>query len=487
MAYGSLRAFVERLDAAGELVRIKAPVSPVLEITEIADRVVKAGGPALLFEQVEGSAHPLIINAFGSERRMAWALGFESLDEVTEDIEDLLDLEVPEGWIHKIKLLPKLAKLASYAPETVSSGPCQEVVETEPSLDDLPIMKCWPEDGGRYITFPQVITRRPRDSKRNVGMYRMQVLDERSTAMHWQLHHDANRHYHEAEQMGLDRLEVAVALGGDPALTYSATAPIPPGMDEYLFGGYFRKEKVRLVKAKTVELEVPASADFVLEGYVKVGETCTEGPFGDHTGFYTGLEQYPIFHLTALTRRRDPIYPSTMVGKPIMEDAYLGLATLRLFLPMMKMQIPELVDFHMPPEACFHNLAIVSIEKRYPYQARKVVHQLWGLGQMMLTKCIVVVDAHIDVRNPTEALWYAAGNIDARRDVFFVEGPVDVLDHASPFLGAGSKMGIDATRKMPEEGHPRGWPEEILMTEEMVERVTARWKEYGLAEIVPLG
>lgn len=486
MAYGSLRAFVERLEAAGELVRIKDPVSPILEITEIADRVVKAGGPALLFDQVEDSPYPLLINAFGSERRMAWALGFEDLGEATRDIEDLLELEVPEGWVDKLKLLPKLAKLATYAPETVSSGPCQEVVETTPSLDDLPIMQCWPKDGGRYITLPQVITRSPRDGKRNVGMYRMQVFDDHSTAMHWQLHHDANRHFHEATEMGLERLEVAVALGGDPALTYAATAPVPPGMDEYLFGGYFRKEKVRLVKCKTVDLEVPASADFVLEGYVTVGETRTEGPFGDHTGFYTGLEEFPVFRLTALTRRKDPIYPSTMVGKPLMEDAYLGLATIRLFMPFMKMQIPEMVDFHMYPEACFHNLAIVSIEKRYPYQARKVVHQLWGLGQMMLTKCIVVVDAHIDVRNPIEALWYVSGNIDARRDVFFADGPVDVLDHASPMLGAGSKMGIDATKKLPEEGHPRKWPEELRMSEEMVERVTARWMEYGLSDIIPL-
>ncbi len=487
MAYGSMQAFVDRLEAAGELVRIGASVDPILEVTEIADRVVKRRGPALLFEAVEGSAWPLLINAFGSERRMAWALGFEDLAEVTRDIEELVELEVPEGWIDKLKLLPKLARLATYAPETVSGGPCQEVVEEAPSLAALPIMQCWPEDAGRYVTLPQVITRSPRDGKRNVGMYRMQVMDDKSTAMHWQLHHDANRHFHEAAQMGLERLEVAVALGGDPALTYAATAPLPPGMDEYLFAGYFRKEKVRLVRAKTVDLEVPASADFVLEGYVTVGETVTEGPFGDHTGFYTGREQYPVFRLTALTRRRAPIYPSTMVGKPPMEDAYLGLATVRLFLPFMKMQIPELVDFHMPPEACFHNLAIVAIEKRYPYQARKVMHQLWGLGQMMLTKCIVVVDAHIDVRNPTEVLWYAAGNIDARRDVVFTDGPVDVLDHASPILGVGSKMGIDATRKLPEEGHPRPWPEELRMTEEVVERVTSRWKEYGLAEIVPLG
>jgi 4-hydroxy-3-polyprenylbenzoate decarboxylase len=486
MAYGSMKAFVDRLEAAGELVRIGVAVDPILEITEIADRVVKAGGPALLFENVVGSPHTLLINAYGSERRMAWALGFEDLSEVTLDIEGLLEMEVPEGWIDKLKLLPKLAKLAAYAPETVSSGPCQEVVEEEPSLVGLPIMQCWPEDAGRYITLPQVITRSPHDGKRNVGMYRMQVLDEKSTAMHWQLHHDANRHYHEATQMGLDKMEVAISLGGDPALTYSATAPLPPGMDEYLFAGYFRKEKVRMVKCKTVDLEVPASSDFVLEGYVKVGETVTEGPFGDHTGFYTGREQYPVFRLTAITRRREPIYPSTMVGKPIMEDAYLGLATIRLFLPFMKVQIPELVDFHMPPEACFHNLAIVSIEKRYPYQARKVMHQLWGLGQMMLTKCIVVVDSHIDVRNPTEALWYVAGNIDARRDILFTDGPVDVLDHASPILGVGSKMGIDGTRKLPEEGHPRPWPEELRMNEDIIERVKARWEEYGLAEHVPL-
>ncbi|MBI2881682.1 MAG: menaquinone biosynthesis decarboxylase [Candidatus Tectomicrobia bacterium] len=478
MAYDSTAEFVAALEAAGELKRIPAEVDPVLEIAEIADRVVKGGGPALLFERVKGHGVPLLINALGSERRMCMALGVSSFEDVATRIRELANLEIPPTLIEKLKRLPPLLKLANIGPEVVSSGPCKEVVVREgAALDFIPALQCWPEDGGRYITTPQVYTK-DLSGKRNVGMYRMQVFDRATAGMHWHRHHDGARHYHEHVE-ARKRMEAAVALGGDPILTYVATSPLPPGMDELLFAGFLRQKKVRLVPCETVDLEVPADADIVLEGYLEPGELRREGPFGDHTGFYSLADDYPVFHLTCFTRRRNPIYTTTVVGPPPMEDLYLGKATERIFLPLIQMHLPEVVDIHMPAEGAFHNLVIVSIRKRYPFHARKVMHALWGMGQMMFAKVIVVVDEDVDVQNLSEAAWIALSHIDPRRDVCFVDGPAEVLDHASPRFTAGSKMGVDATRKWKEEGFERGWPAVARMSGEVKSLVNRRWKEYG--------
>ena len=481
MAYADLREFISRLEREHELVRVRRRVSTELEITEIADRTVKSGGPALLFENVEGSDVPVLINQYGSLRRMSMALGVERLDDIGAEIESLLPTQPPGGFLDKLRMLPKLARVASVFPKTVKHGPCREVVRRgdDANLDFLPILKCWPGDGGRFITLPMVFTKDPDTGRRNVGMYRMQLYDGRTTGMHWHIHKVGARHYAEYEKRNR-RMEVAVALGGDPAITYAATAPLPDDFDEMIFAGFLRRKPVEMVPCVTVDHEVPADSEIVIEGYVEPHERRVEGPFGDHTGYYSPPEEYPVFHVTCITHRQDPIYPATVVGKPPMEDCFLGKATERIFLPLVRAQIPEIVDMNLPVEGIFHNLAFVSIRKRYPMQARRVMHALWGLGQMMFTKIIIVFDEDVDVQNTSEVLWRLGSNIDPKRDVTFVEGPVDALDHAAPQPLFGSKMGIDATRKIEGEGHHRAWPAEIVMDPAVKRKIDTVWKELGI-------
>ena len=480
MAYDTLQDYLKDLEARGELRRIAAPVDPVLEVTEFADRAIKSGGPALLFEHPVGSDFPLAINLFGSRERMKLALGGAEVEALARELYDLLHLTPPSGFLGKLKMLPRLAGMAAWAPKLLKDGPCREVILREDaSLLDLPIQQCWPEDGGRFLTLPMVVTKHPETGARNIGMYRMHVYDERTTGMHWHQHRVGALHYRRHEKLGR-RMPVAVALGGDPAMIYAATAPLPEDSDEYLFAGFLRKRGLELVKCETIDLEVPAGSEFVLEGYVEPGERRREGPFGDHTGYYSPADDYPVFHLTCLTRRRSPVYPGTIVGRPPMEDCFLAKVTERLFLPLLRMQLPEIVDLNLPVEGIFHNLAIVSIRKSYPGQARKVMHGLWGLGQMMFAKIIVVLDEEVNVQDLSEVIWRLGNQIDPERDVSFVRGPVDVLNHASPLPGFGSKMGLDATRKWPEEGFARPWPEQIEMSAEIKQRVDRLWRELGL-------
>jgi 4-hydroxy-3-polyprenylbenzoate decarboxylase len=480
VAFTDLRDFVAHLERRGRLRRIAAPVSRDLEITEIVDRVSRTRGAdnvALLFERVDGFDMPLLVNAFGSEDRMADALGVARLDDVGARIAGLLDLRMPGSFTAKLRKLGTLLDVAKAAPRRVGQAPCQEVVETaHPSVAELPALTCWPGDGGRYITLPGVFTRDPATGARNVGMYRLQVFDERTLGMHWQLHKGGAEHEHRAT----GRMPVAIALGGDPAMMYAASAPLPPGIDEVVFAGRLRGAGVEMVPCKSIDLEVPAQAEIVLEGYVDPAERRREGPFGDHTGYYSLARDYPVFHLTALTRRARPIYPTTIVGRPPQEDYWLGKATERIFLPVMKQMLPEIVDINMPAEGVFHNLVIVSIRKRYPGHARKVMSALWGMGLMMLAKTIVVVSEHVNVHDLSEVAWRATGNIDPRRDLVILEGPMDDLDHAALRHRYGGKLGVDATEKdaMDDLGQP--WPEEIRMTDEVRERVTRRWKDYGL-------
>jgi 4-hydroxy-3-polyprenylbenzoate decarboxylase len=560
LAYDDLRDWIKTLEKHGELKRIREEVSPELEITEITDRVSKMGaksgaqtegllragakvsaekyapgGPALLFENVKGHpGHTVLINQFGSERRMALALGVERLDEVAERIQGLMNLKAPEGLLDKLKMLPQLGALTSVFPKTVSAkeARCKEVILKSKDnsgrdnfdLDQFPILKCWPHDGGRFITLPCVHTRDPRNGKRNIGMYRMQVYDGQTTGMHWQRQKVAAEHYREALRNAASsasdadpatarvaamaesgggaaaipdgpigglpqvawgnlkgsRLEVAVAIGTDPATTFAAIVPAPPEIEEFMIAGFLRGKPVEIVKCETVDLEVPAHAEIVLEGYVELGELRAEGPFGDHTGFYTLTDLYPVFHLTCITHRKDPIYAATIVGKPPMEDAWMGKAVERIFLPAMKMTIPEIVDIHLPVEGVFHNLMLVSIRKSYPGQARKVMNAIWSLGQAMFTKCIVVVDEDCDVQDVGEVTLRVANNIDPERDIQFTLGPVDSLDHASRLPNYGSKMGIDATRKWKAEGFERPWPAMIEMDRGTKARVDAMWEKLGL-------
>ncbi|MDE3188795.1 MAG: UbiD family decarboxylase [Acidobacteriota bacterium] len=552
MAYDDLRDWIKTLEKHGELKHIREEVSPELEITEITDRVSKIGagprgagkgssatkgnyapgGPALLFENVKGHpGHKVFINQFGSERRMALALGVDRLDEIAERIHGLMNIKAPEGLFDKLKMLPQLGALTSAFPRTVSAkdAPCKEVILRDNfDLRAFPILKCWPHDGGSFITLPCVHTRDPRTGKRNIGMYRMQVYDGQTTGMHWQRQKVAAEHYREAlrnaavvtaeadatlspktarvaamaesaggavaipdgpigglPQVALgnlkgSRLEVAVAIGTDPATTFSAIVPAPPEVEEFMIAGFLRGKPVEIVKCETVDLEVPAHAEIVLEGYVELGELRTEGPFGDHTGFYTMTDEYPVFHLTCITHRSDPIYAATIVGKPPMEDAWMGKAVERIFLPAMKMQIPELVNIHLPVEGVFHNLMIVSIRKSYPGQARKVMNAIWSLGQAMFTKCIVVVDEDCDVQDVGEVVLRVTNNIDPERDIQFTLGPVDSLDHASRLPNYGSKMGIDATRKWKAEGFDRPWPAMIEMDRATQAKVDAMWAKLGL-------
>ena len=508
MAYNDLRDWIAALERAGELRRIRTEADPILEITEIADRVSKSanGGAALLFENVKGfPGQKVLINQFGSAKRMNMALEVKALDEVSDRIRMFMDVKSPQGILDKIKMLPMLADLGKFFPKVVDKAPCKEVIKKGNfSLDDFPILKCWPKDGGRFITLPCVITRDPKTGKRNVGMYRMQVYDGQTTGMHWQRQKVAAEHYRErlraaavgaggaavdimARSSGGSRIadagqpsgkmEVAVAIGTDPALTFSAIVPAPPEVEEFMIAGFLREKPVELIKAETVDLEVPANAEIVLEGYVNLEELRTEGPFGDHTGFYSLEDLYPVFHVTCVTHRVDPIYATTIVGKPPMEDAYMGKAVERIFLPLMKMTIPELVDVNLPIEGVFHNLMLVSIKKSYPGQARKVMNAIWSLGQAMFTKCIVVVDEDTNVQNVGEVLWKVLNNIDPERDIQFTLGPVDSLDHSSRLPDFGSKMGIDATRKWPTEGFTRPWPDEVDSDKATKDLVNSKWEK----------
>ncbi len=481
MAYRDLREFVRTLDNNHELKRIPFEVDPILEITEFADRAVKSGGPALLFEKPKGSSIPVLINSFASMRKMQLALEVASVDEIAARIVEFLEMRMPEGLLGKIKMLPKLAEVGAFFPRTVSKGPCQEVVrQTNFSLFDYPVLRCWPEDAGRFITLPLVFSRNPDTGKRNCGMYRMQLFDERTAGMHWQTHKQGAEHYRRMSHHGQTRMDVAVAIGADPATMYSAILPLPPELDEMMIAGFLRQSPVEMVKCQTSDLEVPANAEIVLEGYVESGELRTEGPFGDHTGFYSLADEYPVFHVTCITQRKDPIYATTIVGPPPMEDYFMGKAIERIFLPLMRLQVPEVRDIAMPAEGIFHNLILVSIRKSYPGHARKVMHAIWGLGQAMFSKCIVVVDEDVDVQNVREVAWKALNNIDPERDVQFVMGPIDSLDHSSRLPNYGSKMGVDATRKWAGEGFARPWPGVIEMTADVKRRVDELWKKAGL-------
>ena len=524
MAYNDLREWIAALERAGELKRVKTEVDPILEIAEITDRVSKsrnkagkAGGPALLFENPKGHKSPLLINQFGSERRMRMAIEVDSLDQVADRIRQFMDVKSPQGFLDKVKMLPMLAEMGKFFPKTVTTGPCKDRIRRDKfDLDYFPILKCWPQDAGRFITLPCVITRDPRTGKRKVGMYRMQVFDGQTTGMHWQRQKIGAEHFREMLRQSALRetshisqnrrdvghpssveimartsggslippgkipsgkMDVSVAIGTDPAITFSSIVPAPPDVEEYLIAGFLRQKPVELVKCETVDLEVPASSEIVLEGYVNLDELRTEGPFGDHTGFYSLEDLYPVFHLTCVTHRENPIYATTIVGKPPQEDAYMGKAVERIFLPLMKLTIPELVDINLPIEGVFHNLMIVSIRKSYPGQARKVMNAIWSLGQAMFTKCIIVVDEDVDVQDLGEVTLKVLNHIDPERDIQFTLGPVDSLDHASRLPNYGSKMGVDATRKWPTEGFARPWPDEIVMDAKTKAMVDSKWKK----------
>ena len=490
MALDTLGEFIEALESAGELVRVREPVRAKLELCEISDRTMKlpGGGSALLFDNVvldngARSEYPVAINLFGSMRRMQIALGVESLDEIGARISELLEMQVPEGLLAKLALLPRLLEVGKFPPRVKGGKPsCQDVVlkGEEVDLDRLPMITCWPEDGGPYITLPMVISRDPKRGIRNVGMYRVQKLSRNTLAMHWQRHKVGAAHWREMAERG-ERMDVVIAVGGDPASVYSASAPLPPTVDEFLFAGFLRSSPVHLTKAVTCDLEVPADAEFVIEGYIDPSEPLvTEGPFGDHTGFYSEADLYPLVHVTAVTMRKSPVYVTTIVGRPPMEDFYLGHATERIFLPLLRLTLPEVVDYHMPAEGIFHNLVFVSIDKQFPGHAHKVMNALWGQGLMALAKVIIVVDKEVNVRDPKEAWWIALNNIDPERDTRFTMGPIDVLDHSSRAFTYGSKMGIDATRKWPEEGFTRNWPALIEMDDETKARVDAMWPRLGI-------
>ena len=484
MKFNDLREFISFLEEKGDLKRIKSPVSCELEITEVCDRVVKRGGPALLFENVEGYDIPVLINMFGTEQRMAWALGVERLDDLVDRVNQLLGLMQgpPQGIMDKLRTLGQLVRMASFQPKIVRNAPCQEVVITGEAVDlnKYPILKCWPMDGGRYITLPLVITRDPDTGSHNLGMYRVQVYDGRTAGMHWQTHKVGAHHYRVGSEQGQERIDVAVALGGDPATIWTGSAPLPPDMGELMIAGFIRQEGVEMVKAKTVDLDVPAHAEMIIEGYVVPGDERMEGPFGDHTGYYSMPDIYPVFHVTCITHRRNPIYPTIIVGRPPMEDYYMGKVTERVFLPIIRMVLPEVVDMNMPAEGVFHNLVIVSIKKEYPGQARKVMYGLWGMGLMSLAKTIIVVDHFVNIHDLSEVTWRVTNNIDPAQDILFANGPLDDLDHASPTPKLGSKIGIDATNKGPMEGRQREWPPDIVMSHDIKALVDRKWSQYGL-------
>jgi 4-hydroxy-3-polyprenylbenzoate decarboxylase len=483
LAYKDLGHYIATLEKRGELVRVKEEVSPHLEAAEIADRLIKKGGPAVLFENVKGAKFSLAMNLFGTFERMCLSLGVDSFKEIAERIKEVIEPEIPSGLVEKLKMLPKLKRLADFVPKVVKDGPVKEVVlhEKEVDLSELPVVTTWPGDGGPFITLPLVFTHDPETKMRNVGMYRMHVYDGRTTGMHWHVHKHGAKHYrdHTAKER---RMPVAVALGSDPATIYASTAPLPDDTDEMVFAGFLRNAPVELVKCETSDLQVPANAEFIIEGYVDPEERRIEGPFGDHTGYYSLADEYPVFHVTCMTRRKNPVYPATIVGKPPMEDCYIGKATERIFLPLLQKIVPEVVDMNLPVEGIFHNFAFLSIDKRYPGQARKVASAIWGLGLLMFTKFVVIFDTEVNVQDLKEVLWRIGNNVDPERDTFTVKGPVDALDHASPIPHYGSKMGIDATRKWKEEGHEREWPEVIEMSSEIIDLVTTKWGKYGFKD-----
>ena len=488
MAFNDLSDFIALLEKRGHLKHIKTRVNPELEITEITDRVSK--GPleknmALLFEKVEGSDFPVLINSLGHPQRMAWALGVDDLEELNQRLAALIDLKLPQGFgpaLARANDLLSALRAVGLKPNIVKKAPVQERVYTgdDVNLAKLPILKCWPQDGGRFITLPTVISRDPDTETRNVGMYRLQVYDRRTLGMHWQIHKGGAEHTRVAQETGVEGIPVAVSLGGDPAIMWCGSAPLPPGIDEFLLASWLRGKPVELARCVSQPIEAPANAEFVIEGYVDPDERAPEGPFGDHTGYYTPVDDYPVLHVTAITHRRRPIYPTTIVGIPPMEDYWMGKATERLFLPLMKLFMGEIVDVNMPAEGVFHNLVLVSIKKRFPGHARKVINGLWGLGLMMLAKCIIIFDADVDVQNVSEAMFHALNNVDWAHDVIIQEGPTDALDHASHRFAFGGKIGIDATHKTSEEGYTREWPELIRMSPEVVARVDELWKKLGL-------
>ena len=484
MAFKDLREFIAELEKRNLLKRIKVPVDAELEITEITDRVSKfrdGRNVALLFENVRGYDIPVLTNMFGSYERMALALGVDKLDDAANDIRELLKLPYIslKNRMSIVSIISTGSKVINF-PKYVKNAPCQEVVEEKPDLNKIPILKCWPQDGGAFVTLPLVFTKNPRTGKRNVGMYRLQKYDSTTTGMHWHIHKNGAENFRDAQAEGQDKIEVAVAIGTDPAVTYAATAPLPRDVDEMVFAGFLRHKSVELTKCKTVDLEVPATAEFILEGYVLTEELRREGPFGDHTGYYSLADDYPVFHVTCITHRKNPIYAATIVGKPPMEDCYMAKATERIFLPLLQQVIPEIIDINMPLEGVFHDCIIVSIKKSYPMQARKVMHALWGMGQMMNVKLIVVVDSHVNVQDLSEVAWRVFNNIDADNDLEIVHGPLDVLDHSSPMPKFGAKIGIDATRTWKEEGHLRDWPAEIEMTPEVKKRIDYLWRSLNL-------
>lgn len=482
-----LREFINLLGERDELVRIEYPVSPHLEITEITDRVSKSPpglNKALLFENVSGSDLPVLINAFGSRERMAWALGVNELDDLNQRLAKIIDPRLPQGFREMIgrgqELLDVLRSIGM-GPKKVKQAAVQEVIESkDPSLDSLPILQCWPEDAGRFITLPQVITRDPRSNIRNVGMYRLQVIDERTLLVHWQRHKGGTEHARIARIDNKEQIPAAIVLGGDPASMWCASAPLPPNFDEYLLAGYLRGSPVEFVECISQPIEVPANAEIIIEGYIDPNEHRPEGPFGDHTGYYTPVEPFPVFHVTAITQRDQPIYPTTIVGIPPMEDVWMGKATERLFLPLIRLFLPEIVDVNMPAEGIFHNLVLVSMEKRFPGHAKKVISGLWGLGLLSLAKAIVVMDEWVDVQNLSQSAWQALGNVDWSRDVILLDGPVDHLDHASYQHSFGGKIGIDATAKREEEGYHRSWPEVVKMTPEVQAKIDEIWGKLGI-------
>lgn len=486
MAYKDLRDFIKVLDNKGLLQRIQTEVDPILEISEITDRMSKSpnGGKALFFEKVKGSQFPVVTNIFGSFERMCLALEVNELDDVAKRIESILNQAPPKTLLEKISMLPKLIEFSKYLPKYTKIAPCHEVIEKEnPDLSKFPIIKCWPHDGqpgdeGKFITLPMVFTKDPETGRPNCGMYRIHVYDKKTTGMHWHIHKDGARHYEKYKKLG-QKMPAAIAVGSDPSVIYASSAPLPESIDEMLFAGFLRKAPVEMVKCITCDIEVPANSEMVVEGYLEPGETRIEGPFGDHTGFYSPAEPYPVFHVTCITHRKDMIYPATVVGKPPMEDCYMGKATERIFLPLLKLDFPEIKDINLPMEGVFHNFALISIKKSYPGHAKKIINGLWGKGQMMFAKLLIVVDDDVDVQNLSYTAWRVLNNVDWKRDVVIAEGPLDALDHAANWPRYGAKMGIDATRKTREEGMMRDWPEEIYMSEEIKKLVDQRWKEYG--------
>ena len=512
MPHRDLQDFIADLDNRGQLKRVTVEVDPVLEIAGITDRMSKSsaagdapppptdpvhgryGGSALLFENVKGSDIPVAINLFGSYQRMCLALGVTHLEELAQRIETLVKPQMPSSLVDKMKKLPDLARMAGFGPRSVKRGICQQVIHTDDAnLFNLPIIQCWPHDGqpgygakppdytrgtGRYITLGGIITDLPDGSDVNVGMYRVQVFDEKLAAIHWHIHHDGARHFR-AYRRENRKMPVAIVLGAEPVFPYASTCPLPPRMSELLFAGFISGKGIEMVRAKTIPLEVPANAEIVIEGWADPHETLIEGPFGDHTGYHSAADHYPALHITAITHRENPVYPTTIVGPPPQEDYYLGKATERIFRPLLRMLVPEVVDYSLPMFGAFHNCVFVKIRKDYPMQARKVISALWGAGQMMLSKMIVVVDDHVDVHNEQDVLFHMCANVDWRRDVTVADGPCDVLDHATPDYGSGAKIGIDATRKIPGEGNVRDWPEELVISESIKELVDKRWREYG--------